>query len=102
MEKSVTNNEEVFQHLRAGADALLQLAQNALTFSKEPGDIKRACDDLRDLLRGWTTLDKHVDSTVRGLLQLVQKNCAHQGAQHGYNERDGNWMSPCPTCGESR
>lgn len=35
------------------------------------------------------------------LLSMVREGCPHEGAQTGYNERDGNWMNPCPTCGYS-
>jgi biotin-(acetyl-CoA carboxylase) ligase len=34
-------------------------------------------------------------------LRQVQKQCKHKGQQTGYNERDGDWANPCPTCGES-
>lgn len=33
---------------------------------------------------------------------IKSSNCKHKGAQTGYNERDGSWMAPCPTCGDSR
>ena len=98
----MTGDEEALRPLRAAVDALLQRAQAALTLSKEPADIKRACDDLRELLRVWNALDSHVTSSMSGLLQLVRKNCKHPDAARGYNERDGSWMSPCPICGESQ
>jgi len=98
----VITDEEALRPLRAAVDTLLQRAQAALTFSTEPTEIKRACDDLRELLRVWNAMANHVSSSVSGLLQLVRKNCTHPGAVYGHNERDGSWMSPCPICGESR
>jgi hypothetical protein len=97
----VTADEETFRPLREAVASLLQRAQAALTFSTQPDDIKRACDQLGELLRTWNMLDGHFGSSVRGMLDLMQRNCKHPGAQRGYNERDGNWMNPCPTCGKS-
>lgn len=94
-------DEETLCSLRNSVEALLRQAQAALTFSKDPGDIKRACDALSEILRTWHVLDNHVSSSVRGLLQLVRQNCGHPNASRGYNERDGSWMNPCPTCGAS-
>ncbi len=94
-------DEEATRPLREAMEALLQRAQGALTFSKQPDDIKRASDTLREILRMWSALDGHFSASVRGLLDLVQRNCKHPAATRGYNERDGNWMNPCPTCGRS-
>lgn len=38
---------------------------------------------------------------AKTMLLVVRENCEHKNAQRGYNERDGNWMSPCPHCGKS-
>jgi hypothetical protein len=27
--------------------------------------------------------------------------CDHEGQKTGYNDRDGDWGNPCPTCGYS-
>lgn len=35
------------------------------------------------------------------MLKQVYEYCDHAGQQTGYNERDGGWGSPCPTCGYS-
>lgn len=80
---------------------LLASAQAAFTTSDELADIKRSTDALRELLLAWQTNDKRVSSTVIGLLRIVQSRCKHVGAERGYNERDGSWMAPCPTCGDS-
>lgn len=34
-------------------------------------------------------------------LGTIQAQCKHEGQKTGYNERDGSWANPCPTCGES-
>lgn len=81
---------------------LLAAAQTAFTTSDEIAAIKQSTDALRALLHEWRAHDKRVESTVVGLLRLVQSRCKHVGAQTGYNQRDGSWMAPCPTCGESR
>lgn len=96
------SDEEALRLAREAVDTLLQRAQAALTFSREPADIKCACDSLCELLRVWHTLNDHVSSSVGGLLRLVRQNCKHPGAQHGYNERDGSWMNACPICGETK
>jgi len=97
----MTSNEEALRVVREAVNELLKRAQAALTFSTESADIKRACDDLRELLRAWDLLDDSVRSSVGGVLQIVRNNCKHPDAKRGYNERDGDWMSPCPVCGES-
>lgn len=89
------------KELDAAVAQLLATAQMAFTASDEPADIKRSTDALRELFREWQAHDKRVDSTVIGLLRLVQSRCKHVGAKRGYNERDGSWMAPCPTCGAS-
>jgi hypothetical protein len=89
------------KELDAAIALLLSSAQTAFTTSDEIPDIKRSTDALRAVLREWQAHDKRVESTVIGLLRLVQSRCKHVGAQRGYNQRDGSWMSPCPTCGAS-
>jgi len=90
------------KELAAAVTQLLTTAQAAFTTSDEGADIKQSTDALRELLREWRAEDKRVESTVIGLLRLVQSRCTHVGASRGYNERDGSWMSPCPTCGDSK
>jgi hypothetical protein len=80
---------------------LLTSAQMAFTTSDDLTEIKQSTEALRDLIRQWREQDKRVESTVIGLLRLVQSRCKHIGATRGHNERDGSWMSPCPTCGHS-
>jgi len=80
---------------------MLTTAQTTFTTSYEPADIKQSTDALREMLREWREHDKRVESTVVGLLRLVQSRCKHVGAQRGHNERDGSWMNTCPTCGAS-
>lgn len=89
------------KELNAAVAQLLSTAQTAFTVSDQIPDIKQSTDALRELLREWQAHDKRVESTVIGLLRLVQSRCKHVGAERGRNERDGSWMSPCPTCGAS-
>lgn len=35
------------------------------------------------------------------MLKMVREGCKHENAEHGWNERDGSWMNPCPHCGHS-
>jgi hypothetical protein len=91
----------VSKDLDAAVAQLLASAQTAFTVSDTTDDIKRSTDALRELMRQWREHDKRVESTVIGLLRLVQSRCKHVGAARGYNERDGNWMAPCPTCGKT-
>lgn len=55
----------------------------------------------RETLAMWQRADKLVQSTLRTFLDIMQWNCKHEGAVRGYNERDGSWMNPCPTCEKS-
>ena len=89
------------KELNEAVGKLLASAQMAFTPSDELADIKQSTDTLRALLREWQAHDKRVESTVIGLLRLVQSRCKHVGAQRGRNERDGSWMNACPTCGAS-
>jgi hypothetical protein len=91
----------VNKELNEAVAKLLTSAQMAFTSSDEPADIKQSTETLRALLREWQAHDKRLESTVYGLLRLVQSRCKHVGAQRGSNERDGAWMNTCPTCGAS-
>lgn len=35
------------------------------------------------------------------LLDRIRQDCKHPDAKRGSNERDGDWMNPCPACGAS-
>ena len=88
--------------LDAAINQLLAEAQAAFTSSNDLADIKRSTDTLRAALHAWKAQDERVKATLRGLLNLVCARCKHDGAARGHNERDGSWMAPCPTCGDSR
>ena len=90
------------QELDCAVSQLLTSAQMAFTTSDALPDIKQSTDALREMFRRWREHDKRVESTVVGLIRLVQSRCKHVGARTGHNERDGSWMAPCPTCGDSR
>jgi len=87
--------------LAAALGQALTSAQTAFTISNESADIKQSTDALRALLHEWQTHHDRVETLVRGLLEIVQARCKHDGAKRGHNERDGSWMNPCPTCGAS-
>ena len=89
------------KELKDAVEQLLASAQVAFTTSDKLVDIKQSTKALRKLLQEWQAHDKRVEAAVIGLLRLVQSRCKHVGAQRGYNERDGSWMSSCPTCGAS-
>lgn len=36
---------------------------------------------------------------LRQAISSYRKQCKHKGQKTGYNERDGAWGNPCPTCG---
>jgi hypothetical protein len=38
---------------------------------------------------------------LKTMRSQCQQYCKHEGQQTGYNERDGSWGNPCPTCGYS-
>lgn len=86
-------------------EAVRAILSNAvLVFSVSPDEsaIKSSSQALSDLLNRWVAADKQVRQTIGTMLETVRSNCKHKGAQTGYNERDGSWMAPCPTCGDSR
>jgi hypothetical protein len=91
----------VTKELDDAVSQLLTSAQLTFTISDAAADIKQSTDALRALLHEWRTHDSRVESTVVGLLRLMQSRCKHVGARRGHNERDGSWMAACPTCGAS-
>lgn len=69
----------------------------AIVLSHDVAKIKENADYLRARLRD-------IDAERKAVVALMQANnslCAHDGAKRGYNERDGSWMNPCPTCGHA-
>lgn len=36
---------------------------------------------------------------LREGIEHYERQCDHAGQKTGYNERDGSWANPCPTCG---
>lgn len=85
-------------------EALLVTAEAAskcLIVGKDKPRIKEATTELRQLLALWAEHNKAATETIRTLLAVAREWCDHAGAQRGYNERDGSWMNPCPTCGHS-
>ncbi len=81
--------------------ALLGEAVTSFTASAEPADIKVSAKQLAEILHRWNAADKQIRQTIGTMLKTVRQNCKHVGAVRGYNDRDGSWMAPCPTCGES-
>jgi hypothetical protein len=82
--------------------SILGNAVAVFSASAEPSAIRSSSQALSDLLSRWAAADKQVRQTIGTMLMTVRANCKHAGAQTGYNDRDGSWMAPCPTCGESR
>ena len=43
---------------------------------------------------------------LRRAIEHYQYQCesiyGHEGQEHGHNERDGNWTTPCKICGSSK
>lgn len=60
--------------------------------------IKTECKRIREAIKGHQAELKILTSMIRA----IQDGCAHEGQKVGYNDRDGDWASPCPTCGMSR
>ncbi len=88
--------------LEAVVTAFVGEATRLFTASRDPVKIKESTDRIAELLREWDAASKTVTRALRGLLDTVRSGCDHKGATTGYNERDGSWMNPCPTCGESK
>lgn len=53
-------------------------------------------------LRGEIDLRNTEIQLLREAINHYQRQCAHPGQRSGYNERDGDWASVCPICGDSR
>lgn len=88
--------------LVAALEATAALASKQLVIGRDKARIKSATDELGRLLTLWTNSGRAAADLLRQLLTAARRQCDHAGAQSGYNERDGSWMSPCPTCGDSR
>lgn len=58
-------------------------------------EIKTEVDKLANQIRQRESEIK----LLRTAIQHYQNQCDHVGQKTGYNERDGGWGSPCPTCG---
>lgn len=69
------------------------VVQFPVPFDQIPGEVEKLTAFLR-------AKDSEIE-VARTMLEMVRRGCKHEGAQRGYNERDGNWMNPCPHCGES-
>lgn len=54
------------------------------------------------ILRQQIALRDSEIQLLRDAIRHYQKQCTHPGQQTGYNEREGNWATPCPICGDSR
>jgi len=61
-------------------------------------EIKEEIMNLRDAI----ALRNSEIQLLRDAIAHYQKQCKHPGQKTGYNERDGNWATPCPICGDSR
>lgn len=64
---------------------------------KSKEDIKKALKALNDEILARESELKILVTMVR----QCQSYCKHQNQKTGYNDRDGSWGSPCPTCGYS-
>lgn len=93
--------DETRKALANAAKAFVGDAQEAFTVSSDVAEITVSTAALRELLKEWQARNKMVEQAIVGLLKLVRQNCKHVGAERGYNDRDGVWMCPCPTCGHS-
>lgn len=88
--------------LNEAVQEIIAEAQAAFSVSDDRSDIKASTSKLMNILKTWQAKDKLVTTAIIGLLKVVRSNCDHKGAQRGYNERDGDWMNPCPHCGDSK
>lgn len=88
-------------YLKEAVNKFLADVQKAFTVETDKDSIKESTAALREMLRKWQVHDKQVQSLTRNLIGIVCSYCDHAGAARGYNERDGSWMAPCPTCGHS-
>ena len=60
-------------------------------------DIPKAVATLTNII-----LAREADINVAtAMLRLAREGCEHKDAKRGHNERDGDWMNPCPHCGAS-
>lgn len=87
--------------LKDAVKEIIGEATAAFTIETDKRAIKESADKLSNLLREWNAMDGQVKKSIYSLLSVVRSNCKHEGAQRGYNERDGSWMNPCPTCEHS-
>lgn len=78
------------------------LAEHVVIPREDKEAISKAAKSLREMLKLWSSHHNLAEKSLRAFLKLVTDECDHAGARHGHNERDGSWMSPCPTCGHSK
>ncbi len=53
------------------------------------------------ILRNEVAIRKNEINLLSAAIQHYIKQCDHKGQKTGWNERDGSWGNPCPTCGYS-
>ena len=69
-------------------------------------NIKMCCTN-EEIKERVTELSKEIEQRkseidlLRTALDVYRRQCKHIGQKTGYNERDGSWGNPCPTCGYS-
>jgi hypothetical protein len=68
--------------------------QFPVEYERIPAEVRR----LTEFIRGHRA---EIDIAAT-MLRNIREGCPHTDAKRGWNERDGDWMNPCPHCGESR
>jgi len=62
------------------------------------GELKREVDKLRNLIKER----QEEINLLQVAITAYTTMCKHVGRSGGYNDRDGDWFNPCPTCGSQR
>jgi len=88
--------------LTAAVDQVTSAATLALKVSSDPEVIRLSTVQLRLLMSEWSRADTVVRKTLSTFLEIARSLCDHRGAVRGSNDRDGDWMNPCPTCGATK
>lgn len=68
--------------------------QFPVPFERIPDEVAK----LTEFIRG---VEEQAE-VARTMLEMVRRGCKHKYAVRGSNERDGDWMNPCPHCGASK
>ncbi len=92
----INKNQDLYEKL-APSDQQKDQMEITLKIPCTEEEIKLETEKLRNQIFKLSSEEK----LLRQAIKHYQSLCDHKGQKTGYNDRDGSWGSPCPTCGYS-